>query len=72
MYLFYQNLQFTYPQAFKKDVQVTGEAFSLQKSPFSTTKDEIYKLFYIFRVIFALLYVYVLRIRIRIQLQTYI
>ncbi len=30
-YFFVQKLQFTYPETFIKDVQDTGEAFSLKK-----------------------------------------
>jgi hypothetical protein len=37
-----QKLQFTYPQAFIKDVQATREALSPQKRTSSTSKDEIH------------------------------
>ncbi len=39
---FDQNLQFTYPQAFIKNVQATGEALSPRKRTSSTSKDEIH------------------------------
>ncbi len=50
-----QKLQFTYPQAFIKDVQATEEAFSPQKWTSSTSKHEIFKFFLLFGVIFAIL-----------------
>ncbi len=34
-------MQYTYLQAYIKDVQATGEAFSPQKRTSSTSKDEI-------------------------------
>jgi hypothetical protein len=42
------KLQFTYPYAFIKDVQVTGETFIPQKRTSITSKEEIYSLFSIF------------------------
>jgi hypothetical protein len=39
---FDQKLHFTYPLAFIKNVQATGEAFRPQKGTSSTSKDEIY------------------------------
>jgi hypothetical protein len=50
-----QKLQFTYPQASIKNVQVTEEAFSSQKRPSSTSKHELLKNFLLLWVIFALL-----------------
>jgi hypothetical protein len=47
-YFFDQKLQFTYPYASIKDVKATGEAFSPQKKPSSTSRHEISKLFSIF------------------------
>jgi hypothetical protein len=52
---FYQKLQFTYPQASIKYVQVTEEAFSSQKRPSNTTKHELLQFFLLLWVIFALL-----------------
>jgi hypothetical protein len=49
-----QKLQFTCPQAFTKDVQATGVAFSPLKRTFITSKQEISSLFTILKVIFAL------------------
>jgi hypothetical protein len=45
--IFPTHLLFHYPLPLK-DVQATGEAFSPQKRTSSTSKDEIYLLFYIF------------------------
>ncbi len=53
MVFFDRKLQFTYPQASIKDVQATGEAFSPQKRPSSTSKHEISKLFSVLWVIFS-------------------
>ncbi len=52
LYSLDQNLQFTYPQASIRAFQATGEAFSLQKRTFSTSKHEISLLFTIFVVNF--------------------
>ncbi len=41
---FDQKLQFTYPQASIKYVQVTEEAFSSQKRPSNTSKNELLKI----------------------------
>ncbi len=41
-----QKLQFTYPLAFPKDVQATGEAFSPQKRTSDTSKHEILLTFF--------------------------
>jgi hypothetical protein len=49
------KLQFTYPQASIKNVQVTKEAFSSQKRPSNTSKHELYNFFLLLWVIFALL-----------------
>ncbi len=38
-----QKLQFTYPYASIKNVQVTEEAFSSQKRPSNTSKHELFK-----------------------------
>jgi hypothetical protein len=43
-----QKLQFTYPYASIKDVQVTKEAFSFQKITSSTSKHEIFSNFFYF------------------------
>jgi hypothetical protein len=45
LYFFYQKLQFTYPQAFMKYVQVTEEAFRSQKRPSNTSKHELLPIF---------------------------
>ncbi len=51
-----QKLQFTYPQAFIKDVRATEEAFIPQKRTSSTSKREFSELLFLFLwVIFALL-----------------
>jgi len=52
---FDQKLQFTYPYASIKDVQVTKEAFSYQKRISSTSKHEISYFFLLLWVLFALL-----------------
>jgi hypothetical protein len=49
---FYQNLQFTYPQAFIKDVQATEKVFIPQKRKTNTSELKISSLLW---VIFALL-----------------
>ncbi len=46
-YFFDQKLHFTYTQAFRKDNQATGEAFSPQKRTSSTSKHNFFT-FYIF------------------------
>ncbi len=51
----FDKLHFTYPQAFIKDVQDTGEAFSPEKRTSSTSKHEIPKLFLSLKIISALL-----------------
>ncbi len=52
-----QKLQFTYPLASIKNVQVTEEAFNSQKRPSNTSKHELLNFFFtlLFGVIFALL-----------------
>ncbi len=50
-----QKLQFTYPEASIKNVQVTEEAFSSQNRPYNTTKSELLKKILLLWVIFALL-----------------
>ncbi len=40
-FFFFQKLHILYPQAFMKDVQATGEAFSPQKGISITSKHEI-------------------------------
>ncbi len=50
-----QKLQFTYPKASIKNVQVTEEAFSSQKKPSNTSKHELINFFLLLWVIFALL-----------------
>jgi hypothetical protein len=52
---FYQKLQFTYPQASKKDVQATEEAFGPQKRTSSTSKHKFFYFFLLMLVIFAIL-----------------
>jgi hypothetical protein len=52
---FDQKLRFTYPTAFIKEVQATGEAFGTQKRTSSNVKHEISSLFLFLWVIFALL-----------------
>jgi hypothetical protein len=53
-----QKLQFTYPWASIKDVQVTEEAVSSQKRISSTSKHEISYFFLLLWVIFAVYYSY--------------
>jgi hypothetical protein len=43
-----QNLQFNYPYASIKDVQVIEEAFSSQKRPSNTSKHELLNFFFAF------------------------
>ncbi len=50
-----QKLQFTYPQASIKHVQVTKEAFSSQRRPSNTSKHQLKNFFLLLGVIFALL-----------------
>ncbi len=47
--LWSKKLLFTYRQASIKDVQASGEAFRSQRRTPSTSKDDIYKLLYIFQ-----------------------
>ncbi len=54
-FFFDQKLQFTYPQASIKNVQVTEEAFSSQKRPSNTSKHDFFKFFSTFVGHFALL-----------------
>jgi hypothetical protein len=54
-FFFYQKLQFTYPEASIKYVQVTEEAFSSQKRPSNTSKHELLQIFLLLWVIFGLL-----------------
>ncbi len=50
-----QKHQFTYPQAFIKNVQVTEEAFSSQKRPSNTSKHELLTIFLLLWCILVLL-----------------
>jgi hypothetical protein len=50
-----KKLQFTYPKAFIKNVQVTEEAFSSSKRPSNTSKHDLLKNLLLLWVIFALL-----------------
>ncbi len=52
---FDKKLQFTFPMAFIKDAQATGETFIPQKRTSSTSKHEISLLFLLLWVNFALL-----------------
>jgi hypothetical protein len=54
-YFLDQKLPFTYPLASIRDFQATGEAFSPQKTTFSTSKHENSVLFSFLWVLFALL-----------------
>ncbi len=54
-FFFDQKLQFTYPQASIKNVQVSEEAFSSQKRPSNTSKHELLKNVLLLWVIFAFL-----------------
>jgi hypothetical protein len=51
----YQKWQFTYSYSFTKDVQDTGEAFTLQKRKSRTSKHEILNFFIFCGSFFALL-----------------
>jgi hypothetical protein len=54
-FLFFDQLQFTYPYASIKDVQSTGEAFSPQKRTSNTSEWNVLTFFYFRGSSFALL-----------------